>query len=166
MPTLWTHVFTTVVGTIRTAATEKGLVLVALPNTTQHQFDTLVSHQFTGWDIRPGGKTNNQAENQISAYLAGKRKEFSIPLDVRGTPFQQKVLRRVARIPYGKTMSYGDIARAMGQPGASRAVGSANAHNHLPLVIPCHRVVAANGLGGYGGGLPMKQRLLTMEGAL
>ncbi|MCK4301404.1 MAG: MGMT family protein, partial [candidate division Zixibacteria bacterium] len=69
----------------------------------------------------------------------------------------------VARIPYGRTCTYGEIARAVGHPRASRAVGGANANNNLPLVIPCHRVVAANGLGGYGGGLAMKRRLLKIE---
>jgi methylated-DNA-[protein]-cysteine S-methyltransferase len=87
-------------------------------------------------------------------------------LDIRATPFQKKVLRRVARIPFGKTATYGRVAASVGAPNASRAVGQANASNNLPLVIPCHRVVAANGLGGYGGGLTLKKRLLNLEGAL
>ncbi len=74
------------------------------------------------------------------------------------------VLERVAAIPYGHTLTYGAIARAIGKPGAARAVGAANARNPLPLLIPCHRVVASNGLGGYGGGLAMKRRLLELEG--
>ena len=103
---------------------------------------------------------------QLVEYLEGKRQVFDLPLDVRGTPFQRKVYEAVARIPYGHTRSYAEIAREVGQPSAVRAVGSANGANPIPLVIPCHRVIASDGkLGGYGGGLPLKAKLLELASA-
>ena len=103
---------------------------------------------------------------QIEAYLAGTRSDFDLPLDLeQGTPFQRRVWQALREIPYGRTITYGELARRVGAPGASRAVGSANGRNPFPLIIPCHRVVAAGGkLGGYSGGGPeVKQRLLEHE---
>lgn len=166
MNRLYVHSFKTNLGTIRTAATNKGLALVALPGEPRKDFDSRVERYFHDYKIEAGGPVNARAEKQLKRFLDGKLKDFDLALDIQGTPFQKKALKRVARIPYGKTITYGDLARAVGSPGAARAVGSANARNNLPLVIPCHRVVATNGLGGYGGGLTMKKRLLKMEGAL
>ncbi len=91
-------------------------------------------------------------------------KEFSLQLRLHGTPFQQRVWDQLCRIPYGETRSYGDLADALGNPGASRAVGLANGKNPIGIIVPCHRVVGANGsLTGYGGGLERKQRLLDFE---
>ncbi len=111
--------------------------------------------------------TENQlAEKQILDYFNGNLKKFTFPVFHINTPFRKKALEEVSKIPYGETASYGEIARRMGKPSASRAVGSANATNPLPLVIPCHRVVAGDGsLGGYGGGLKMKKWLLDLEKA-
>lgn len=100
----------------------------------------------------------------IEAYFSGKRNAFSLNLYLDVTPFQKKVLTAVQQIPYGGTASYGEIARKIGSPRASRAVGQANARNPIPIVIPCHRVVGSNGkLTGFGGGLSVKQSLLDME---
>ncbi len=165
MNKLYLHAFNTRFGTIRTAATENGLAMVALREPL-HSFQARIKRRFAVCDVLPGGRINREAERQIKAFLTGRLKQFSIKLDVQGTLFQKKVLRRVARIPYGQTMRYGEIARAVGHPNAFRAVGTANARNDLPLVIPCHRVVARNGLGGYGGGVRLKRELLKMEGAL
>jgi methylated-DNA-[protein]-cysteine S-methyltransferase len=91
--------------------------------------------------------------------------EFDLPLAPQGTQFQLAVWRELQRIPYGQTVSYGELARRIGNPKASRAVGSANGANQIPIVIPCHRVIAAGGkLGGFGGGLPVKEALLALEG--
>jgi methylated-DNA-[protein]-cysteine S-methyltransferase len=96
--------------------------------------------------------------------LAGKRTEFTFPIRFEGSEFRQHVWRAVQAIPYGQTITYGELARRIGNPKAVRAVGTANGRNPLPLVIPCHRVVAAGGrLGGYGGGLRLKRRLLDLE---
>ena len=101
---------------------------------------------------------------QLQDYFAGKREEFDLPLAPEGTPFQQKVWKRLCDIPYGETISYGELARQIGNPKASRAVGLANGSNPIPIVIPCHRVIGSNGkLTGYGGGLPIKEKLLGLE---
>lgn len=105
------------------------------------------------------------ARAQLREYFAGHRREFTLPLAPRGTPFQLRVWRELRQIPFGAVRNYGDIARAIGQSGAARAVGQANASNPLPIVIPCHRVIASNGsIGGYSGGLAVKYRLLGLEG--
>jgi methylated-DNA-[protein]-cysteine S-methyltransferase len=104
---------------------------------------------------------------ELEEYLAGKRREFSFPLDPRGTDFQLACWRALLAIPYGETRSYADIARAVGKPNAFRAVGMANNRNPIAIVVPCHRVIASNGtLCGYGGGLDVKRKLLELEGAL
>ena len=101
---------------------------------------------------------------QLTEYFAGQRRRFELPLAPEGTPFQQRVWRELQDIPYGVTISYGQLAARIGQPTASRAVGLANGSNPLAIVIPCHRVIGANGtLTGYGGGLPIKERLLALE---
>ena len=105
-----------------------------------------------------------EAMRQLREYFAGKRVEFEVPLAPEGTAFQRSVWRQLQAIPYGETISYGELARRVGNPKASRAVGSANGANPLPIVIPCHRVIAGDGtLGGFGGGLPTKQALLALE---
>jgi O-6-methylguanine DNA methyltransferase len=105
--------------------------------------------------------------SQLEEYFAGKRREFTLPLDLRGTDFQRACWRALLAIPYGKTRSYADIARAMGKPTAFRAVGMANNRNPIAIVVPCHRVIASDGtLCGYGGGLDVKRKLLELEGAL
>jgi methylated-DNA-[protein]-cysteine S-methyltransferase len=102
--------------------------------------------------------------DQLQAYFAGELKEFTLELRLHGTPFQRTVWDQLRRIPYGETRSYGDLADALGNPGASRAVGLANGKNPIGIIVPCHRVVGANGgLTGYGGGLDRKQRLLDFE---
>lgn len=101
---------------------------------------------------------------QLDAYFAGELHAFDLPLAAEGTPFRQSVWDALVRIPYGETISYGELARRIGDPSASRAVGAANGANPLPIVVPCHRVIGANGkLTGFGGGLPIKQWLLAHE---
>ena len=124
-------------------------------------------------EIRLGGEATRaaegalecQVERELSEYFAGLRREFSFPINPAGTTFQRRVWKALERIPYGTVSTYGDIARAIGNPKAPRAVGMANHHNPIPIVIPCHRVVAAGGkLGGYGGGVELKRKLLALEG--
>lgn len=105
-----------------------------------------------------------RAAGQLAAYFAGARTRFELPLRPAGTAFQQHVWRALTGIPYGATVSYGELARRIGRPSASRAVGAANGRNPLPIVVPCHRVVGHDGrLTGYAGGLPIKERLLALE---
>ena len=106
----------------------------------------------------------NQAEVQIHDYLKGKLIQFTLQLDIQGTEFQKQVWKQLARIPYGQTCSYKDIAKAIENENASRAVGTANGQNPLCLIIPCHRVISSDGsLGGYSGGVEMKATLLSLE---
>jgi methylated-DNA-[protein]-cysteine S-methyltransferase len=105
-----------------------------------------------------------ETEQQLSDYFAGKRRSFELPIDPRGTAFQKQVWRCLERIPFGTTKSYGDIARTVGSPRGFRAVGAACGKNPLAIVVPCHRVVGANGkLTGFGGGLDAKAELLAFE---
>lgn len=105
-----------------------------------------------------------EAAAQLRAYFDARLREFSLPLDPQGTPFQLRVWRELVNIPYGATRTYGDIAAAIGSPDAVRAVGAANGTNPIAIVIPCHRVIGANGkLTGYAGGMETKRRLLDLE---
>jgi methylated-DNA-[protein]-cysteine S-methyltransferase len=106
----------------------------------------------------------SEAVEQLRAYFRGQLENFDLPLAPEGTRFQQEVWGELAKIPYGKTISYGELARRIHRPHASRAVGLANGRNPLPIVIPCHRVIGSNGkLTGYGGGIPVKEKLLALE---
>ena len=105
-----------------------------------------------------------EAVRQLAAYFDGRLKTFDLPLEMSGTPFRMKTWEALKTIPYGETRSYGDIARQIGCPKAFRAVGMANHHNPISIVVPCHRVIGSDGsLTGYGGGLPVKVRLLELE---
>jgi methylated-DNA-[protein]-cysteine S-methyltransferase len=111
-------------------------------------------------DARPLAETIRQ----LRAWFAGELRDFDLPLAPEGTAFQKRVWRELCNIPYGETISYGELARRIGSPNASRAVGLANGANPIPVVIPCHRVIGSNGkLTGYGGGLPRKEWLLAFE---
>jgi methylated-DNA-[protein]-cysteine S-methyltransferase len=121
---------------------------------------------------RPPGEWLQQEEpfrlaiTQLREYFAGTRRRFELALAPRGTPFQLSVWQLLRAIPYGQTVTYGEIARRLGRPEAARAVGLANGANPLPIVVPCHRVIGADGsLTGFGGGLPIKRALLHLEGA-
>jgi len=108
-----------------------------------------------------------QAQAQLGEYFAGKRRHFDLPLAPRGTGFQREVWWELANIPFGSTISYAELAQRLGRPAATRAVGAANGRNPIPIVLPCHRVIGADGsLTGFGGGLPTKRFLLQLEGAL
>lgn len=115
--------------------------------------------------VRRADPLLDRAQEQLTQYFAGERTEFDLPLASDGTEFQKKVWAELQRIPYGETASYGDIARRLGyEPGISRAVGAANGANPIPIVVPCHRVIGANGsLTGYAGGLDRKKTLLDLE---
>lgn len=116
-----------------------------------------------GWVEDPAPFEN--VSRQLGEYFAGKRRDFDIPLAPQGTAFQRQVWAYLATIPYGETRSYGEIARHLQKPGASRAVGLANGANPLPIILPCHRVIGADGsLTGFGGGMAAKEHLLRLEG--
>lgn len=118
-------------------------------------------------DWEPDAKPFREVIRQLQAYFNGRLQRFDLPLAPAGTAFQMKVWQTLRSIPYGETWSYGQLARRIRKPTASRAVGAANGQNPIPVIIPCHRVIGANGsLTGFGGGLPIKQKLLALEGSL
>lgn len=167
METVHTAEFESPIGRLRIASTGKGLAYLGLPRSG--------GRGFAGWLARaaPDAKRsaafapNRDAIRQVLEYLEGKRTEFELSLDLRGTPFQNTVWQALLAIPYGETRSYAEIARSVGNPEAVRAVGTANGANPVPLIVPCHRVIQSGGkLGGYGGGLDLKRRLLAMEQTL
>ncbi|MGH8127250.1 MAG: methylated-DNA--[protein]-cysteine S-methyltransferase [Gammaproteobacteria bacterium] len=117
------------------------------------------------WKEQPRHPVLLMAKKQLDEYFAGRRRVFDLKLAPEGTPFQRSVWLALRDIPYGQTQSYGDIARRIGKPKAIRAVGAANGANPISVVVPCHRVIGADGsLTGYGGGLPRKRKLLALEG--
>jgi len=172
METLRCFDFRSPVGPLFLAASEKGLVAV--------EFDARLPGQQT---IRPNPRDMRKEKrgvrfeespeamrpyvSELEEYFARKRREFSFPLDLRGTDFQLACWRALLAIPYGETRSYGEIARAVGSPKGFRAVGMANNRNPIAIAVPCHRVIGSDGaLSGYGGGLDVKRKLLELEGAL
>lgn len=145
------------VGRLRLVASETGLVAVGWERNEQPspKGEALVAG---------GHPLLEQAEGELSEYFAGRRIRFSVPLDMRGTPFQKQVWDALLRIPFGETRSYGELARQLGVPNAMRAVGAANGRNPVAIIAPCHRVVGANGkLTGFAGGLEAKAFLLRLE---
>lgn len=130
---------------------------------------TAITHMYFGGNEPEDEKGTEtalltEAAKQLKEYLAGKRKDFDLPLAPEGTEFQQAVWNELQKIPFGETRSYGEVAKNIERPKASRAVGMANNRNPIPIFIPCHRVIGANGkLVGYAGGLDVKDRLLKLE---
>ena len=162
----WTE-FETSVGTMRIAASARGVVYLELPLENGRGFRGWMKRHAPSATLVEAFEPNREYIAQVNQYLEGKRREFDIPLDVRGTEFQCAVYDELSRIGYGELRSYGDVARAVGRPSAVRAVGAANGANPIALIIPCHRVIASSGqLQGYGGGLELKAHLLAMEQSL
>jgi methylated-DNA-[protein]-cysteine S-methyltransferase len=144
----------TSVGTLLLRGTDEHLTHLTLPNAVGSAPD----------DYGESPVVHHAAE-QVREYLAGSRRHFDIPMDPPGTAFQRQVWDALSTIPFGETLSYGQIAAEIGRPGASRAVGQANGRNPIAIIIPCHRVIAGGGrIGGYGGGLDLKRTLLALEG--
>ena len=158
--------WTSPLGTVVAAAVDEGVVLLEFGDIArlERQAPTL-RRWFQGPVLAGRHRHIDQLFGELEEYFAGSRREFQVPLVVRGSPFELAVWNALRDIPYGETCSYADIARTIGNPRAVRAVGSANGRNRLPIIIPCHRVVNTGGkLGGYGGGLWRKVRLLEIEG--
>lgn len=150
-------------GPLRLLATEQGLCRVVLPG--EGGLERWMARFLPGAVAVEGAPVLQQAAAQLQRYLGGEIRAFDLPLDLRGTPFQQAVWRTLTTIPHGHVWSYSQVAAAIGRPRAARAVGAANGANPLPIIIPCHRVIQAGGrLGGYGGGPAMKRALLRLEG--
>jgi len=156
----------TPIGRVLVAATAAGLVRVSFRQ-SEASFAAELRRQL-GIDVVRSPQRTAGIVHQLRSYFAGERQAFDVQVDLRQlTPFQRRVLAATARVPAGRVVSYGDIARRIGQPRGSRAVGQALGKNPIPIVLPCHRIIASGGkIGGYGGGLAMKRKLLRLEGAL
>ena len=150
-------------GNVGIVCSMKGVLSVYLPG-WEGRIEQLIQHHYSESVLVDKNPWISDVVKQVNAYFSEKRMVFDLPLDLRVTDFQRTVLMQVNVVPFGKTMTYGDIAKKIGDPGASRAVGMANNRNPIPIIIPCHRVVGAGGkLVGYAGGLEMKRQLLVFE---
>jgi O-6-methylguanine DNA methyltransferase len=167
MTRIHTARFDSPIGKLTVASSDLGLSYVALPRANGRGLAGWQQRHAPDSTLAKGFEPNREAIGQILEFLEGKRRDFDLDLDLRGTPFQVAVYRQVASIPFGESRSYADVAEQIGRPRAVRAVGAANGANPIPLVIPCHRVLASNGnLQGYAGGLDLKAKLLAMESAV
>ena len=146
----------TIIGELLIAGDSHGISLIQFPEEYEtHEIDPNWQHSKTYF---------SETVAQLQQYFKGDLKQFSVPTRLSGTKFQIDVITELQKIPYGKTCSYADLAERIDHPRAYRAVGSANGHNSLPIIYPCHRVIASNGgLGGFGGGLKIKKALLKLE---
>ncbi|MEI3605326.1 methylated-DNA--[protein]-cysteine S-methyltransferase [Pseudogracilibacillus sp. SE30717A] len=146
------------------AATDKGLCFVGSPNEGIEELQVWTDKNRPNSKMMENEEKVNRYVHQLKEYLNGKRKEFDVPVDLKGTPFQESVWKELQNIPYGEVVSYSDIAEKIGNPQAVRAVGAANGVNPVMIVVPCHRVVSKSGnLTGFRGGLEMKKTLLAVE---
>ena len=149
------------VGDLHVAATDRGLCRISYWG---DGWEDELARQF---GVRVLRSPLDEVRRELDEYFEGERREFDLRVDLRVAPFQDAVLRELARVPYGTTETYGALAAKAGRPGAARAVGTVMNRNPIPIVLPCHRVVGANGsLTGYAGGLDVKRRLLQLEGAM
>jgi len=157
------------VGPVLICASSRGLAAVVMGRRGREAKLRKLATMLPGEEFRPAPRQVAPYRRQIQDYLAGKLRRFACPVDLAAvrSSFQRRVLQACRRIPYGRTVSYGELAAAVGSPGAARAVGQALGRNPVPLVVPCHRVVAADGsLGGFSAGVSLKRKLLLLEGSI
>lgn len=148
-------------GQVLLACNAEGLTHINFQEGNDHVID-VAEREADGW--RRDDSQFDDAIRQLTEYFAEERSQFDLPLAPAGTPFQQKVWAELCRIPFGETITYGELAQRIGQPTAARAVGAANGKNPLPVIVPCHRVIGSSGtLTGYAGGIEIKAALLTIE---
>ena len=155
--------FNSPIGKIYIAAVKKGVVKISFSNESPEELENYCQ-KYLGSEVHQGSDFTKYAKQQILKYLEGKSQSLDFPVIHLNSSFREKVLEAERNIPYGETRSYGEVAKMVNNPKASRSVGSANAENPLPLYFPCHRIITSNGrLGGFGGGLNVKQYLLDLE---
>jgi methylated-DNA-[protein]-cysteine S-methyltransferase len=153
------------IGPLLVAASRQGLCRIGFRHDPEEALEELA--RIHGPRILRSTEPLLGAKRELDAYFDGRRRRFDLPVDVRASGFAGRVLEELARVPYGETVSYGELARRAGNPKAARAVGTTMNRNRIPIVLPCHRVVGSNGsLVGYAGGLDTKRFLLQLEGAL
>jgi methylated-DNA-[protein]-cysteine S-methyltransferase len=153
-------------GPLLVAATERGLLRVYFDADPERQLELLA--RVAGTRVLRAPRSVDDVRRELDQYFDGRRRSFDLSIDLRGAaPFTAQVLEQLARVPYGQTATYGELASRVGHPRAARAVGTVMNRNPVPIVLPCHRIVGASGsLVGYGGGLERKEQLLRLEGAL
>lgn len=159
----------TPVGDLGAVLTDKGLAFLLLPRQDFSQCEAWARRWEPAAKITDDSRNPHvqQLERELSSYFAGRLRDFTVSLDMRGTPFQLKVWHEVYNVGYAQIRSYSEIARSIGHASAVRAVGAANGANPIPIIVPCHRIIGSNGkLVGYGGGLDLKRRLLELEGVM
>jgi len=167
MEVLCTSRFESPIGPLRIVTSHKGLAYLELPHANGRGFEGWRKIHAPDASVVERRAAHDDLIEQLLQFLTGTRRELAVDLDLRATEFQRAVYRVVRGIGYGQTLAYADVAAAIDRPKAVRAVGAANGANPIPLVIPCHRVIARGGaLQGYAGGLELKARLLAMESAL
>jgi len=154
-------------GPLTAVISPAGLCRLAFPNEPIEEIIGSLKTTFPGATIKEKPGVAREVFQQLQEYFSRRRQAFDLPLDLQGTPFQLAVWQALCQIPYGTTKSYGELAKALGRPRAARAVGRAVGSNPVGIIVPCHRVIGSRGdLRGFGGGLDIKEKLLTLEGAL
>ncbi len=150
---------------MRAATTDAGVCLLEMGSPERRSRETQELQAAFGCSMTEGSHAHlDRLASELDAYFKGDLRSFSVPLDTPGTAWQHRVWNELIRIPFGETVSYGELAARLGNPGGSRAVGLANGRNRVSIVVPCHRVIASGGgLHGYGGGIPRKRWLLDHE---
>jgi len=153
-------------GPLLAAVTDHGLARISFDPEPEHELESLA--RLAGRRVLRSPRALDETRREIDDYFRGRRTAFDLELDLRGLPaFTLRVLEELAKVPYGQTATYGDLAERAGNPRASRAVGTVMNRNRIPIVLPCHRIVGSSGqLVGYGGGLERKEQLLRLEGAM
>ncbi len=163
---LSTGVVESPLGQLRVAVTEAGVARIALPRSSGSGFAGWLRNVYPDAERVPWLPLIDKLAQELGEYFTGKRREFSLQVELQGTDFQRAVWRAIANVRYGSTLTYAEIACAAGRANAVRAAGTATGANPIPILIPCHRVIAAHGkLGGFSGGLDAKRRLLALERA-
>jgi methylated-DNA-[protein]-cysteine S-methyltransferase len=157
----------TPLGEVHAAVSAAGVVATSLPGETLERFVARLRELAPGVEVAPGGNALlRDVLTQLREFFVGKRTRFDLPIDLRATPFTRRVLDALAQVPCGETRTYGSLAKSIGAPGAARAVGTALSKNPIPIILPCHRVVATNSIGGFAGkarAIDVKRALLELE---
>jgi methylated-DNA-[protein]-cysteine S-methyltransferase len=167
VPHIATARFETPFGEFLVASGARGVFYLSIDAArAERELDDWVRRYEPDAIVRADPAALQEVTRQVLEWADGRRRAFDVELDLRGTEFQLRCWQELLRIPCGQTRTYGEMAARVGQPGAARAVGAANGANPVPVIVPCHRVVAKDGLGGFGGGLVRKRAMLELEGAL
>ncbi len=167
MPKVYCTSFDSKIGRIYVASTDKGVCKVSIPKESKKDFFEWLSKHFDEEDVVENKSRNKEVIDQFTRYFNGKLAKFTVPIDRIGTMFEVRVWKELRNISYGSTISYKQLAKRVGVPRGFQAVGGANGKNPIPIIIPCHRVIAHDGsLGGYSAGIKTKEFLLRLEGAI